>query len=121
MRRRWIPAVEGGPRILTPEHHGSWTQPTTFWFDGKPYEPSNFEHKFYGDVTLRTALANSLNVATVKVAEMVGYDAVVEMANRAGMNYKIQPTPAVALGAYEITPARSGRRVHRCSPTRANT
>jgi len=34
----------------------------------------------------------------------VGYDAVVDMANRAGMNYKIQPTPAVALGAYEITP-----------------
>ncbi len=35
---------------------------------------------------------------------MVGYDNVVEMANRAGMNYHIQPTPAVALGAYEITP-----------------
>ena len=35
---------------------------------------------------------------------MVGFDSVVEMANRAGMNYKIQPTPAVALGAYEITP-----------------
>ena len=35
---------------------------------------------------------------------MVGYGAVVAMANRAGMNYKIQPTPAVALGAYEITP-----------------
>ena len=51
-----------------------------------------------------TALAHSLNVATVKVAEMVGYDAVVDMANRAGMNYKIQPTPAVALGAYDITP-----------------
>src|SRR5208283_2678380 len=29
---------------------------------------------------------------------------VVEMANRAGMNYNIQPTPAVALGSYEITP-----------------
>ena len=96
-------AVEGGPRILTPSTI-VMDQPTTFWFDGKPYEPSNFEHKFYGDVTLRTALAKSLNVATVKVAEMVGYDAVVEMANRAGMNYKIQPTPAVALGAYEITP-----------------
>ena len=79
-------------------------EPTTFWFDGKPYEPSNFEHKFYGPVTLRQALAHSLNVATVKVAEMVGYDKVVDMANRAGMNYKIQPTPAVALGAYEITP-----------------
>ena len=35
---------------------------------------------------------------------MVGYDAVVDMANRAGMNYKIQPTPAVALGSYDITP-----------------
>ncbi len=96
-------AVEGGPRILTPSTIVT-DQPTTFWFDGKPYEPSNFEHKFYGDVSLRTALAKSLNVATVKVAEMVGYESVVDMANRAGMNYKIQPTPAVALGAYEITP-----------------
>jgi penicillin-binding protein 1B len=96
-------AVEGGSRVFTPSTIVT-DQPTTFWFDGKPYEPGNFEHKFYGDVTLREALAHSLNVATVKVAEMTGYDNVVEMANRAGMNYKIQPTPAVALGSYEITP-----------------
>jgi penicillin-binding protein 1B len=96
-------AVEGGPAILTPATMVV-DQPTTFWFDGKPYEPSNFEHKYYGPVTLRQALAHSMNVATVKVAEKVGYDKVVAMANRAGMNYKIQPTPAVALGAYEITP-----------------
>ncbi len=96
-------AVDGGHPILTASST-VMDQPTTFWFDGKPYEPSNFEHKFYGNVTLRDALAHSLNVATVKVAEEVGYDAVVDMANRAGMNYKIQPTPAVALGAYEITP-----------------
>ena len=96
-------AVEGGQRIITPSSMVA-DQPTTFWFDGKPYEPSNFEHKFYGDVTLRDALAHSLNVATVKVAEMVGFDKVVAIANRAGMNYQIQPTPAVALGAYEITP-----------------
>jgi penicillin-binding protein 1B len=43
----------------------------------------------------------------VKVGQMVGFDAVVDMANRAGMNYKIQPTPAVALGAYEITPVEA--------------
>ena len=95
--------VEGGSRLLTPSTM-VLDEPTTFWFDGKPYEPSNFEHTFYGNVSLRDALAHSLNVATVKVAEMVGYDTVVNMANRAGMNYKIQPTPAVALGAYEITP-----------------
>jgi penicillin-binding protein 1B len=96
-------AVEGGPRIITPSTMVD-DEPTTFWFDGRPYEPSNFAHEFYGHVTLRQALAHSLNVATVKVAEMVGYDSVVEMANRAGMNYRIHPTPAVALGAYEITP-----------------
>jgi len=96
-------AVEGGSALFTPSTMVV-DEPTTFWFDGKPYEPSNFEHKFYGPVTLRHALAQSMNVATVKVAEKVGYDKVVAMANRAGMNYKIQPTPAVALGAYEITP-----------------
>ncbi len=99
-------AVQGGPHILT----ASTTvvdEPTTFYFDSKPYEPSNFEHKFYGAVTLRDALAHSLNVATVKVAQTVGYDAVVDMANRAGMNYRIHPTPAVALGAYEITPVEA--------------
>ena len=47
---------------------------------------------------------HSLNVATVKVAETVGYDAVVSLARHAGMNLQIQPTPAVALGAYEVTP-----------------
>jgi penicillin-binding protein 1B len=96
-------AVENSSHILTASTQVV-DEPTTFWFDGKPYEPSNFKHEFLGTVTLRDALAHSLNVATVKVAQMVGYDAVVDMANRAGMNYKIQPTPAVALGAYEITP-----------------
>ena len=79
-------------------------EPTTFWFDGKPYEPSNFEHKFYGTVSMRDALAHSLNVATVKLAEQTGYAAVVDLARRAGLNLDIQPTPAVALGAYEVTP-----------------
>ena len=96
-------AIEGGPQVLT----ASTTvmdEPTTFFFDGKPYEPRDFKNDYHGMVTLREALAHSLNVATVKVAEMVGYDKVVEMANRAGMNYKIHPTPAVALGSYDITP-----------------
>lgn len=98
-------AVQGGAHILTPSSIVN-DEPTTFWYEHgtRDYQPSNFEHKFYGQVTLREALAHSLNVATVKVAEMVGFDNVVAMANRAGMNYRIQPTPAVALGAYEITP-----------------
>jgi penicillin-binding protein 1B len=97
--------VEGGSRILTPSTM-VLDEPTTFYYEHgtREYKPSNFEHQFYGQVTLRTALAHSLNVATVKVGEMVGFDNVVAMANRAGMNYRIQPTPAVALGSYVITP-----------------
>lgn len=79
-------------------------EPTTFWFDGKPYQPANFKEEYLGVVTLRTALAKSKNVPTVRVAEMVGYQNVVDLATRAGMNLHIQPTPAVALGAYEVTP-----------------
>jgi penicillin-binding protein 1B len=79
-------------------------EPTTFYYDGKPYMPSNFEHKFYGNIGLQDAIAHSLNVATVKVAEEAGYDQIVDLARRAGMNVDIHPTPAVALGAYEVTP-----------------
>lgn len=79
-------------------------EPTTFWYDNKPYEPNNFENKFYGTVTLKEALAKSLNVPTVKLAEAVGYDKVVDVARSAGLNMDIRPTPAVALGAYEVTP-----------------
>jgi penicillin-binding protein 1B len=96
-------AVVGGRRVITASTILK-DEPTTFLYDGKEYSPKDFEPDYRGDVTVREALAHSLNNPTVALAEMVGYGNVVEMANRAGMNYKIQPTPAVALGAYEITP-----------------
>jgi len=96
-------ALSGGSLLLTPATMVD-DEPTTFYMDGKPYEPSNFEHKFYGMVSLRDALAHSLNVATVKVAEETGYQAIVDLAKNAGMNADIQPTPAVALGSYDVTP-----------------
>ena len=96
-------AVEGGTNLLTPATTVD-DEPTTFQFGGRDYQPGNFQQDFRGTVTLREALAHSLNVAAVKVAEMVGYQAVVNMARRAGLNENIQPTPAVALGAYDTTP-----------------
>jgi penicillin-binding protein 1B len=78
--------------------------PTTFWFNQQPYEPTNFNQKFLGEVTLRDALSKSMNVPTIELAERVGYRAVVRMALSAGLSQDIQPTPAVALGAYESTP-----------------
>src|SRR3984885_14787551 len=79
-------------------------EPTTFEFDGKEYTPNNYGAKFMGRVTAREALTNSLNVATVKVAELIGYGRVVQIARQMGLGQNIQPTPAVALGAYEMTP-----------------
>lgn len=79
-------------------------EPTTFSFNGKDYAPNNYGQDFYGTVTLRDVLIRSLNVATVKVAESVGYGRVVEVARRMGLNSNIQATPALALGSYEMTP-----------------
>jgi penicillin-binding protein 1B len=78
--------------------------PTTFEFDGKEYTPDNYGEEFYGTVTVRDALIHSLNVATVKVAELIGYQRVVNLTRQMGLGNNIQPTPAVALGAYEMTP-----------------
>jgi penicillin-binding protein 1B len=78
--------------------------PTTFDFDGKEYTPDNYGEEFYGTVTVRDALIHSLNVATVKVAELIGYRRVVTVARQMGLGNNIQATPAVALGAYEMTP-----------------
>jgi len=79
-------------------------EPTTFDFDGKEYTPNNYGEKFHGEVTVRDALTYSLNVATVKVAELVGYTRVTDMAHEFGLDPAIHPTPSVALGAYEMTP-----------------
>jgi penicillin-binding protein 1B len=96
-------AVDGVQPIITPATTID-DEPTTFEFDGKEYTPNNYGEKFMGHVTVRDALTNSLNVATVKVAELIGYGRVVQVARKMGLGTNIQPTPAVALGAYEMTP-----------------
>jgi len=96
-------AVDGVQPIVTPATT-VMDEPTTFDFDGKEYTPNNYGEKFHGKVTVRDALTYSLNVATVKVAELVGYTRVTDMAHEFGLDPSIHPTPSVALGAYEMTP-----------------
>ncbi len=78
--------------------------PQTFTYDGdKSYEPTDY-HKgnWKGDVTLREALADSLNVPAVEVAEKAGLGNVADLAHKAGLT-EIKATPAEALGAYDVT------------------
>jgi len=96
-------SVAGLQPIVTPETTVV-DEPTTFSFDGKDYTPNNDEGQFYGTVTARDALTHSLNVATVKFAELVGYDRVKAVARQLGLDPDIQATPAMALGSYVMTP-----------------
>ncbi len=79
-------------------------EPTTFWYGKTPYQPGNYGHESYGEVTVRQALKKSLNVPAVHVAQMAGYRAVANLARQAGLGDRIQPTPSIALGSYEVTP-----------------
>ncbi len=78
-------------------------EPTTFWFNNQPYTPSDFQHESFGEVNLRQALARSVNIISVKLAEQVGYGRVADLAHEAGLE-TVQATPSAALGAYDITP-----------------
>ena len=75
--------------------------------EGEPYAPGNFTGSFYGALTIRTALSNSLNIPALKAAENVGPAAVMEMSTRLG-NSTPFPEDAnyyglqIALGGAEI-------------------
>lgn len=77
--------------------------PGTYTYGDQIYEPRNYKEEYHGQVTARYALAMSLNNATVKLAEQVGYDRVAELAHQAGIT-SVKPTPAMALGSYDATP-----------------
>jgi penicillin-binding protein 1B len=70
---------------------GSWT-------------PENYDKTYHGPVTLRTALEKSLNVATVKLAQDVGLDRVVDTAHALGIRSPLNPVPSLALGTSEVIP-----------------
>jgi penicillin-binding protein 1B len=95
-------ALDGSQTVLTPASTVN-DQPSSFSYGDQIYEPRNYKEEYHGDVTLRYALAMSLNNATVKVAEEVGYDKVADLAKSAGI-VSVKATPAMALGSYEASP-----------------
>jgi penicillin-binding protein 1B len=95
--------VGGSQPLITPATMLN-DEPTTFQFGDLTYEPENYKQEYHGLVTLREALTHSLNVATVHLAEMVGYDRVRDLAIAAGINRDLLATPAIALGSYVATP-----------------
>lgn len=93
----------------------------------EPYRPRNYDRAFRGPVSLRTALASSLNVPAVRTQVAAGVEATVTLAERMGISTLADRSrigPSIALGSNEVrlielttayaTVANQGRRV---SPT----
>jgi penicillin-binding protein 1B len=95
--------VDGSQPLITPATVLP-DAPTTFEYSNRTYTPRDYGEDYRGKVTVRAALTYSLNVPAVHLAEMVGYDKVRNLAMTAGFNHQLEPTPAIALGAYVATP-----------------
>ena len=84
-------------------------EPQHYEIDGEIWQPQNYEPVTEERVSLRSALARSINVATVDLAMRVGLDRVVSTAKSFDFSTPIQPYPSVALGAYEVVPLELAR------------
>ncbi|MGX5846065.1 transglycosylase domain-containing protein [Mesorhizobium sp. PL10] len=68
------------------------------------WTPDNYGGKYFGKVTLATALAKSLNSVAAQLTMEVGPDAVVEAAHRMGIQSDLTANTSIALGTSEVTP-----------------
>jgi penicillin-binding protein 1B len=93
--------VEGQPyTTVTPISDDAFTLTS----GGKNWTPQNYDGQTHGLVTLRTALENSYNIATARLALDVGLDKVAETARAVGIESPLRAVPSMALGAFEVTP-----------------
>jgi penicillin-binding protein 1A len=86
------------------------------------WQPKNYTGKYLGQITLQTALAQSINTVAARLANEVGTTNVAATAHRLGITSNIQTDPSMALGAVEVSPlemaeaydafANGGFRVH---------
>jgi penicillin-binding protein 1A len=67
------------------------------------WTPENYEKKYNGPVTLRTALAKSLNTVAAQLVMYDGPDQVIKLAHRLGIESELQPNASIALGTSEVS------------------
>ena len=76
--------------LSLPAAHAEWT-------------PHNYDRRFRGPVTVRTALEQSLNVPAVRVAHAVGVLPIIQLARRLGIHSPLEPNLSLALGTSEVS------------------
>jgi penicillin-binding protein 1C len=94
-------ALERGFTAATP----LLDMPTTLQTPAGPYTPLNFDRRYRGVVSLRVALASSLNIPAVRTLEDIGRDSFLDVLHRAGLSTLSDAEaygPALALGSGEV-------------------
>ncbi|NPA17255.1 penicillin-binding protein 1A [Persephonella sp.] len=81
-------------------------EPVAIWDPDRFEEwiPRNYEGKYHGKVTLRQALTKSMNAASVNLFLEVGYEPVISLAYRLGIETKIPKVPSLVLGSIDVSP-----------------
>ncbi len=71
--------------------------------DVEGWRPRNYREEHRGEVAVSTAFARSINTVAVQVSEEIGRHNVIATARRLGITSDLPATPAMALGAYEVS------------------
>ena len=71
--------------------------------NSRKWTPKNFQRKYYGDLSLRQALAYSNNVISVKLLDAIGVPFFVDFASRLGLTLSTANDLTLALGSGEVT------------------
>lgn len=98
----YLAALEAGyrPDSVVKDAPVTYTNP----YSGKTWQPRNYDNEYRGDVPLSTALAMSLNTATVRLLDQVGISNVIGLAKRLHITGSFEPNLSLALGTMEISP-----------------
>ena len=97
-------AADEGRADLTPATM-VWDEPTTWTYDQQEWSPKNYDGEYDGHISLRRALALSRNIATIKVADQIGFQRVASLWKKTGIGrVNLQSYPSIALGVFELTP-----------------
>jgi penicillin-binding protein 1B len=76
---------------------------------GQVWEPENYDRRTHGVVHLYEAMAKSYNLATVSLANQIGFDRVGDTLRQLGVKRPFTMHPAMALGALELSPFEVSR------------
>ncbi|MBV8360222.1 MAG: PBP1A family penicillin-binding protein [Deltaproteobacteria bacterium] len=93
---------DGGAKHFLPTSYID-DKPFTWQFGATSWTPKNYKDRYFGRVTLEFALEESLNSATLRLANAVGLDQVLAMATKLGFS-NLAPYPSVVLGGIEVEP-----------------